>query len=145
MSNQLVNQYHFIVQWGGKRIDFLEVSGLDITVEAIAVRAGSSPEENEIKVPGLTRFPDLILKRTIHRGDNEFFEWINTRRFGTIERRTLTISLLNENHAPSVTWIVKNCFPSKYCGPVLLSTDSQVATETLVITHEGFTIEHSEK
>lgn len=142
MSQQVISQYHFIVEWGGSRIEFLEVSGLDILVDTVPMRGGSSPMENEIKIPGLTRYTDIVLKRTINVGDNEFFQWINTRSFGTIERRDVLISLLNEKHEPVILWKIRNCFPSKYYGPVLMSNDSQLATETLVLTHEGITMEH---
>ena len=145
MSYNLINKYHFIAQWGGSRIDFLEISGLDIFVNVIPVRGGSSPQESAMKIPGLTSFPEVVLKRTIRVGDNEFFDWINTRKFGTVERRDVTISLLDENHEPAITWMIKNTFPSAYYGPVLSSTDSEVAMETLVLTHEGFTVQHNRK
>ncbi len=141
MSLKLINRYHFNVNWGGNRTDFLEISGLDIEIETITIRNGSSPEESEIKAPGLLRFSDITLKRTINKGDNDFFNWINTRSFGKVERRDLTISLLNENHEPIIIWKLKNCFPVKYIGPVLLGNNSAFATESLIITHEGMTVE----
>ena len=106
------------------------------------MRGGSSPEESEMKIPGLTKYKDIVLKRAVKVGDNEFYDWIKTRSFGTIERRDVTISLLNEEHEPVIQWKVKNCFPSQYNGPILISNDSQLATETLVLTHEGFSVEH---
>lgn len=141
MSLKLINRYHFNVNWGGNRTDFLEISGLDIEIETITIRNGNSPEESEIKAPGLLRFSDITLKRTINKGDNDFFNWINTRSFGKVERRDLTISLLNENHEPIIIWKLKNCFPVKYIGPVLLGNNSAFATESLIITHEGMTVE----
>ena len=74
MSQNLINKYHFIAQWGGSRIDFLEISGLDIFVNVIPVRGGSSPQESPMKIPGLTSFPEVVLKRAIRVGDNEFFD-----------------------------------------------------------------------
>ncbi|MBF8456133.1 phage tail protein [Kaistella sp. G5-32] len=142
MTQPVISQYHFLAEWGGSRIDFLEISGLDIFVDVVPMRGGSSPEEIETKIPGLTRYNDIILKRAVQVGDNEFYDWIKTRSFGNIERRDITISLLNEQHEPVISWRVKNCFPSQYIGPVLISNDSELATETLVLTHEGFSVEH---
>ncbi len=143
MSQKIFNRYHFSVEWGGSRIGFMEVSGLDIEIEAISFREGSSPEDSFRKVPGLRKFSDITLKRGIVKGDNEFFAWINTKQIGTIERRDVTISLLNENHVPVVVWRVQNAFPVKYAGPVLESNGSDVAMETLVLTHEGITVENT--
>ena len=143
MSQKIFNRYHFSIDWGGSRIGFMEVSGLDIEIEAISFREGSSPQESFRKVPGLRKFSDITLKRGIVKGDNEFFAWINTQHIGTIERRDVTISLLNENHDPVVIWRVQNAFPVKYSGPVLESNGSDVAMETLVLTHEGITVENT--
>ena len=67
--------------------------------------------------------------------------WINTKQIGTIERRDVTISLLNEEHNPVVVWKVKNAFPIHYYGPVLAAGDSEIAVESLVLTHEGIVVE----
>ncbi len=42
-----LSTYHFTVQWGGSRISFTEVSGLDIEIEVIHHREGVSPEYND--------------------------------------------------------------------------------------------------
>ena len=143
MRDKLVNQYHFQASWGGTRIDFLEISGLDLSIEVISVKGSNSPDEVEMKIPGLLKFSEVTLKRTICKGDSEFFDWINTKAFGKVERRNITISLLDETHSPVFVWKLKNCFPSKYIGPVLLSDDSDVAVESIAIVHEGISIESS--
>ena len=63
MTQPVISQYHFLVEWGGSRLDFLEVSGLDIAVDIVPMRSGSSPEENEIKIPGLTRYKDIRFEK----------------------------------------------------------------------------------
>ena len=143
MSQRIINRYHFSVEWGGSRIGFMEVSGLDIEIEAVSFREGSNPDDSFRKVPGLRKFSDIILKRGIVKGDNEFFTWINTKQIGTIERRDVRISLLNENHEPIVVWKVQNAFPVKYSGPVLEANGSDLAIETLVLTHEGISVENT--
>lgn len=141
MPPKVINRYHFQVEWGGNRIDFLEVSGLDIHIDVISVREGSSKLDSEMKTPGLLKFPDVTLKRTIVKGDNDFFNWIRTKYFGSVERRDVVIKLLDDQHNPLIVWKLQNCFPSQYIGPVLISNDSQVATESLVLTHEGMSVE----
>lgn len=143
MAQNAFNVYHFQVQWGGTRTGFSEISGLDIEIETISFREGSSPVDSERKMPGLRKFSNITLKRGLVKGDNEFFEWINTKQMGTIEKRDLVISLLDEQHQPAVTWKVKNAFPVKYTGPVLTANSSEIAIESLEITHEGIAVEHT--
>ena len=141
MPPKIINRYHFSVEWGGTRTEFLEVSGLDMNIDIISVRDGSFKLDSEQKAPGLLKYSDVTLKRAIVKGDNDFFNWMKTKSFGNVERRDIIIKLLDEQFNPLIIWRLKNSFPSKYIGPVLISHDSQVATETLVITHEGMLIE----
>jgi len=133
--------FHFQVEWGGSRIGFTEVSGLSVETQAIEYREGHSPEYHKVKMPGMQQFSNITLKRGITRGDNELFQWLNTVKLNTIERRDLTISLLNEDHEPVVVWKIKDCWPSKVEGPSLNSTGNEVAIETVELQHEGLAIE----
>jgi len=141
-QQQPLNLYHFQVQWGGTRISFQEISGLDIEIETVSFREGSSPVDSERKMPGLMKHSNITLKRGLIQGDNDFFDWINTKRMGSIERRDIVISLLDEQHQPAIIWKVKNAFPVKYTGPVLKANSSEIAMESLEITHEGIVVEH---
>ncbi|WP_316829369.1 phage tail protein [Pedobacter aquatilis] len=140
MAINPLSRYHFSVQWGGARLGFAEVSGLNIEIEAVSNRDSSSPTDSGRKTPGIRKFSNISLKRGIAKNDNDFFNWINTKSNGNIERRDLVINLLDESHAPIFTWLVKNAFPVKYIGPVLISDDSEIAIETLELTHEGLTV-----
>ena len=142
MAEYPIPKFHFQVEWGGSRIGFTEVSGLDITTEVISYRDGASPEYTKIKMPGQRTFSNITLKRGTFAGDNEFYEWFNTVNLNQIERRDLTISLLNENHEPVVVWKVKNAWPSKVTPTDLNSDGNDVALETLELAHEGLTIQN---
>lgn len=142
MSQNVINRYHFSVDWGGTRTGFMEVSGLDIEIEAVSFRDGGSPDDSFKKLPGLRKYADITLKRGIIKGDNDFFNWINTKQIGTIQKRDVIILLLDENHSPIVKWKIKNAFPVKYTGPVLNANSSDIAMEALVLTHEGITVEN---
>ena len=143
MTHNALNLYHFQVQWGGSRIAFTEVSGLNIEIETVSFRDGSSPEDSERKIPGLRKFSNITLKRGMVKGDNEFFNWINSRQMSSIEKRDLSISLLDEQHQPAITWKVKNAFPVKYTGPVLQAGSNEIAVESLELAHEGMEVENS--
>ena len=131
---------HFQVEWGGTRTGFTEVSGLTIEREVVEYREGNSPEYKTIKMPGLEKCHTIVLKRGIMAGDHDFYNWMNTINLNTVERRDVTISLLNESHEPVMTWKVKNAWPIKVEGPLLKSDGSEVAIETLELAHEGITL-----
>lgn len=136
-----VSVFHFQVEWGGTRIGFTEVSGLSIELQTIDYREGSSLEYHVSKMPGIPQYSNITLKRGVFRSDNEFFNWLNTVKKNNIERRDLTISLLNEEHEPVMVWKVKEAFPCKVEGPTLNSTGNEVAIETIELAHEGLSIE----
>jgi phage tail-like protein len=133
--------FHFQVEWGGTRLGFTEVSGLNIETDVIEYREGSSLEYHSQKMPGMQKFSNITLKRGIMKGDNDFFAWISTIQMNQVERRDITIKLLDEEHKPAVTWKVKNAWPVKYSGPVLNARSHDVAIETLELAHEGVTVE----
>lgn len=143
MANEYpLSKFHFQVEWAGTQIGFTEVSGLDVETEPIEYRHGASPEYHKTKMPGMQKYSDITLKRGTFAGDNEYFDWWNTVALNTIERRDLTISLLNEEHAPVVVWKVKNAWPKKVQPTDLKSDGNEVAIESIELAHEGLTIQN---
>ena len=144
MANYPLPKFHFRVDWDGiANAGFTEVTGLEVTTEKIEYRDGASPEFSKIKMPGMQTFGDLTLKRGSFKGDNEFFNWWNTVAMNTITRRNVTISLLNEAHEPVVVWKVKNAWPLKVTSSDLNAGSNEASIETLVLAHEGVTVEHT--
>lgn len=143
MANEYpIPKFHFQVEWGGSKIGFTEVSGLDVEREVIEYRDGSSPEYSKLKMPGLTKFSNITLKRGSFKKDNDFYSWWIVNKLESVERRDVTISLLNEEHEPVITWKVKNAWPSKIQPTDLKSDDNSIAIETMELVHEGLTIEN---
>lgn len=133
-------KFHFQVEWGGSRVGFSEVTGLDMQVEAIEYREGSSPTFSKIKMPGLAKFSNITLKRGTFSGDKEFYLWMRTISMNTVERRNLTLSLLNEQHEPVLSWKIINAFPVKVQASDLKADGNEVAIETLELAHEGLDV-----
>ena len=135
-------KFHFSVAWGGTKIAFTEVSGLNKEMDIIEHRVGSSPEFFKKKMPGLQKLNNISLKRGVFAGDNEFYQWYNTVAMNTVERRNITISLLNENHAPVVVWKVKDCFIVSLKCSDMKADANEAAIDTVEIANHGFTMEH---
>ena len=93
MADYPIPVNHFQVEWGGTRIGFSEVSGLNIEVPIIEYREGASPVYSPLKMPGSMKYSNIVLKRGIMPSDNEFFDWLNTIRLNQVERRNLVISV----------------------------------------------------
>ncbi|MEQ1676520.1 MAG: phage tail protein [Chitinophagaceae bacterium] len=140
MATYPLPKFHFQVQWGGERIGFTEVTGLDIQVEAIEYREGSSFEYSKIKQPGMHKFSNITLKRGTMAGDSAFFLWVNEISLTKVRRRDIIISLLNEAHAPVMTWKANQAFPVKVQASDLKADGNEVAIETIELAHEGLSI-----
>ena len=124
-------KFHFQVEWGGTKIGFTEVSGLDVETEVVEYRHGASPEYFKTKMPGMQKYSNITLKRGTFATDNEYFAWWNTVKLNTIERRDITISLLNEEHSPVIVWKVKNAWPTKIQSTDLKADGNEVAIESM--------------
>ncbi|REG99111.1 phage tail protein [Flavobacterium aquicola] len=137
-----LSKFHFRVEWGGTNIGFTEVSGLDVETEVIEYRQGASPEYSKIKMPGMQKYANITLKRGSFKSDNEYYKWWNTVKLNTIERRDITIMLLNEEHDPVITWKVKNAWPTKIQSTDLKADGNEVAIESMELVHEGLSIQN---
>ncbi len=137
-------KFHFSVDWAGTNIGFTEVSGLDVETELIEYRQGASPEYSKIKMPGMQKFSNITLKRGTFKDDNEFYQWWNTVKLNKIERRDITIKMLNEDHEPVIVWKVKNAFPLKVQSTDLKGDANETAIESMELAHEGLTIQNGD-
>ncbi len=133
--------FHFAVEWGGSSVSFTEVSGLTQELQAVDYRTGDQQEYSMLKMPGMRKYNNITMKRGITSKDNEFFLWLNTVKLNDIERRTITIKLLNEKHDPVMVWIAHNAFPVKVEGPGLKASGNEVAIESIELAHEGLTLD----
>jgi phage tail-like protein len=133
-------KFYFKVSWGKEVMSFQEVSGLDIQSEEIKYRHGDSKEFSVLKMPGLKKVGNVTMKKGIFKSDNKFWEWFNKIKMNTIERLSVTISLLDENGNDTMVWELSNAWPTKITGTDLKSEGNEVAIETIEIVHEGLTI-----
>lgn len=129
--------FHFTVEWNGSRVGFTEVTGLNQELQVIEYREGDAKNYQVTKMPGIPKFPNITLKRGVLSGDTEFNTWLTTVKMNKIERRTLKISLLDEEHNPVMTWQLFDCWPTKITWPDMKSTGNEVAIETLELAIEG--------
>jgi len=143
MAKYPMPTFHFRVDWGGITITFSEVTGLNIENQVIEYRDGASPDFSMTKMPGIQKFGNITMKRGIFSGDNEYFTWLNSVKLNTIERRDVTISLLDETHSPVMVWKVRSAWPCKLEGAALKASGNEVAIESIELAHEGLSIDNN--
>jgi len=137
--NNLLPVFHSLVKWGESRVGFTKVSGLSDEVAVIEYREGSSLTAAPVLIPGLKRPVSVTLKRGMLASDNELFEWFNTIGIGTVERRDIIVSLLDETHSPTMVWKLRDAWPAQMSASDLKASANEIAIESLVLVCEGVT------
>ncbi len=137
-----IPKFSFQVKWASEVMSFQEVSGLDVESQPIEYRHGDSPDYAPIKMPGLKKTGNVTMKKGVFKSDNKFWDWFNEIKMNTIERKTVTISLLDESSNPTMVWTLNSAWPSKITGTDLKSDSNEVAIESIEIVHEGLLIEN---
>lgn len=141
MAEYPLPKFHFQVEWGGTKLSFTEVTGMDMETEIIEYRHSDSKNFSKIKMPGMQKFSNITLKRGVFQGDYNFYDWvesISNERVGN--RRDVVVSMMNEKHEPVAVWKAVNCFPVKISASELKSDANEVAIETLEVAHEGLSL-----
>ncbi len=138
MPNTRVDPYrgfNFIVEIDGiTQAGFQECSGLDASTGPVDYREGTDPNHVR-KLSGLNTYSPISLKRGITDSD-ELWNWRKTVIDGKTERKNGSIVLLDEAGTEKLRWNFVDAWPSKWNGPTFNSTGSDVAVETLELTHE---------
>jgi phage tail-like protein len=128
--------FNFLVEIDGLAVaGFSECSGLGAETDVIEYREGSDKQAVR-KLPGLQRYPSIVLKRGIS-GDKSLWQWWKSVRDGQADRRNGSIVLLDAERTEVARWNFINGWPSKWEGPAFSAKANGVAIETLEIVHEG--------
>jgi len=127
--------FGFLVEIDGiAQAAFSEVSGLESETAVIEYRLGN--EGGTRKLPGLTKFGNIVLRRGITK-DAELWNWRKSVVAGNIDRRNGSIILLDEKRKEVVRWNFRSGWICKWVGPTLNAKSNEVAIETIEIAHEG--------
>ena len=133
--------FNFTVDIGaGDDLGFSEVDLPAGEIEVIEYREGSDRVSSARKLPGRAAYPNVVLKRGV-TGRLDLFEWWKSIRDGTLERRNVTITLLDEQRQAVQRWRLRNAWPAKIDYSTLQGLGNEVAIETLELAHEGFETE----
>ncbi|MDQ2085383.1 phage tail protein [Herbivorax sp. ANBcel31] len=115
---------------------FSEVTGFDASVDVVEYREGDAPVPTPVKLPGLTKYGNITLKWGV-TDSMVLYEWLQGITDGNIERKTVTITVLDDEGESKASWQLINAWPVKYTAPDFNGMGSEVAMESLEIAHEG--------
>jgi phage tail-like protein len=133
-------KFHFSVKIGDKEAFFQEVTGLSAEVQQIEYRQGDSKEFSTVKMPGIKKFGNVTLKKGIFKDDKGFWDLYKQVTMNTFERKTITISLLDEKNEVAMSWTLANAFPVKITVTDIKSDANEPAVETMELAHEGLAL-----
>lgn len=117
---------------------FQEVSGIDARIEIEAVPEGG---ENRFvhQLPGVTKYPNLVLKRGYVTAPSFLAEWAAQTVGSTLSQpiltQTLLVMLLGENRVPLVAWNFARAWPVRWVTGPLDSMKNDVLTEVLEFSY----------
>ncbi len=129
--------YRYRVEIDGKEAGgFSEVSGLSIETEIESFREGGV-NTHVLELAGPAKFPaKLILKRGL-ASSTYLWDWYRKIMAGTIDRRLVTVILLDYAGDAKWRWVFQKACPVKWVGPQLRATATEVAFESIELIHQG--------
>lgn len=132
-------KYNYKVLIDGKEeAGFSEVSAPDITSDPVEYREGSMAGKTPGKQPGILKYSNVTLKR----GTTEsqvFVSWMKEIQNGKAPRKTVVITLMDDEMKEVASWQLEKAWPTKYAAPDFNATSNEVAIESLELVCEGIT------
>ena len=125
---------------------FSEVTGFEFTMTPKSLQEGGR-NWGEIQLAGNTKFAAITLKRGI-TNIRDLYEWfdVTSRQANYAFRITGLINVYDQAHigaeglTPLLRWKITRAIATKFKGPDLSATASQVAIEELQLMHEGLVL-----
>jgi phage tail-like protein len=127
--------FRFVVEIDGTEIGgFQTVSGVERQTQVEPYREGGANDfEHQLVLK--TTYPALSLRRGLV--DTWMWDWHQDVIAGRIQRRTVSIILMNVAGEEAWRWICEDAYPAKWSGAELDAVSAAVATETVELVHHG--------
>jgi phage tail-like protein len=113
---------------------YTEVSGLSAEVEVMTYMEGGNNEFVH-HLPTRVKHPNLVLKRGMTSLD-ALERWFHRTHTET-QLADVTLTMHDSDNQTVRQWQFANAFPVKWTGPSFSATQSQAATETIELVHQG--------
>lgn len=136
--------FYFQVKFSGISDDeldaqFQSVSGLSVEVQTENVKEGGENRFEHV-LPVRTKYSDLVLKRGVVTNTKAVKWFLDTFQNLEIRPADLTITLLNPDGKPLITWNVVHAWPKKWAVEDLSAMESKLLVESMEMSYQYFTI-----
>ncbi|MFL6414185.1 MAG: phage tail protein [Bryobacteraceae bacterium] len=115
---------------------FSDVEGLQVEIEVEEYREGGLNGYTHKRAGPAKHASNLSLKRGLV--GKTLSDWCWDVVGGTIDRKNISVVILDETGEEQVRWNFEQAFPVKWVGPQLKSSGNEIAVETLELVHKGF-------
>jgi phage tail-like protein len=110
-------------------------------IEVEEFREGTDRTRSSRKLPELTKYSNLVLRRGF-MGTLEIYKWWKLTANGDAgARQTIVIHLLNDEHNPVASWRLSGAFPVRYAFLPLNGLDGSPLIETLEVSCDAVEME----
>ncbi|MGM0879734.1 MAG: phage tail protein [Bacillota bacterium] len=128
--------FRFRVEIDGiQQAGFSDVSGFDSSIDVIEYREGNEGTTVR-KLPGLTKYGNVSLKWGI-TDSMDLYNWHKEAAAGNIQRKNISIIVIDEAGNDKARWDFVQAWPSKYDAPDFNAKGNDIAIESLELVHEG--------
>jgi phage tail-like protein len=132
--------FSFVLEIDGVEMaSFRKCTGVESETETIEYKEATKDGRMIIrKVPGAMKWSDITLERRVDES-KALWEWRKQVETGDIDsaRRNGSIVIKDSMKKEVARWSFDRGWPSKWTGAELDAGGNEIATEKLVITHEG--------
>lgn len=134
--------FHFQLQMvgsGTSEVDaaFMEISGIEATVDYENVSEGGANNEN-VRLPKGVSYSNLVLKRGLATS-SDLVDWLVASMEGfSFIPQDLQISLLDDKHDVQFCWQFFGALPVKWAVSDFNASSSNVVVETLELNYRYF-------
>jgi phage tail-like protein len=129
--------FRFVVEVDGTEAGgFQTIGGIERQTKIEPYREGGVNDHEQQLAVGTT-YPALVLKRGL--ADVSLWDWHQDVIAGVIQRRTVSVVLLDDSGNEAWRWICVGAYPAKWTGAELDAMSAAVATESVELVHHGIT------
>jgi phage tail-like protein len=131
-----IGSYNFLVEIDGlEQTAFTSVTGILSETEVLLHRSGNERTGTVRKLPGLSKYGNVTLKRG-YTANHDIYQWRKQVVDGLIERRSVSISILNENREAVARFYLENAWPCKWEISQFNADGNEVMIETVELAVE---------
>lgn len=129
--------YNYRVDIDNTSISFSEVSGLDLSFSTLTHKESHSVSgkvgPNIMYMPAMIEPVNISMSKGLVKGVSMkvFYDWINSIELNRVDKKDITVHLLDETGTTVISWKVVDAFPKKLSAPKFDANSSAVAIESM--------------